>query len=223
MSKFAIWVLTRVIIFLGKVLLKLSTGKHPLISTYLGNRFDPIKPSIEQVDVIDIAHGLANQGRFNGQTKTYYSIAQHSLMVADIVYALTGDLRLTYAALHHDDTEAYLGDVVKPLKALLPIYAYLEDQVNEIIAQALNIDFSDYQCIKQADLIALATERRDLMPNTQEDWSYLDGVVPRAGVIVPMDADSAQDEFLHKHYALLEAMENASQGNQVPAYRYSFA
>ena len=84
------------------------------ISTFLGNRFYPQNPCVEDIDIEDIAHGLAYTCRFNGQSTAFYSVAQHSLMVADLV---ADELKLE--ALMHDAAEAYLGDVVKPLKEAL--------------------------------------------------------------------------------------------------------
>ena len=55
------------------------------VSTYLGNRFYPLEPRIDDVAIEDIAHGLAYQCRFNGQTSAFYSVAQHSLIVAALV------------------------------------------------------------------------------------------------------------------------------------------
>ncbi|WP_407605347.1 NAD(P)-binding domain-containing protein, partial [Pseudomonas aeruginosa] len=97
------------------------------VSTFSGNRFYPLRPHIDKVAIEDIAHGLAYQCRFNGQTQVFYSIAQHSLIVASLV---PPPLRL--AALLHDAAEAYLGDMVKPLKVLLPEFAALEDKVNKM-------------------------------------------------------------------------------------------
>ena len=59
--------------------------KTTYVSTYLGNRFYPLEPRIDKVAIEDIAHGLAFQCRFNGQTCDFYSVAQHSLIVADLV------------------------------------------------------------------------------------------------------------------------------------------
>lgn len=164
------------------------------VSTFSGNRFYPLRPHIDKVAIEDIAHGLAYQCRFNGQTKTFYSIAQHSLIVADLV---PPPLRL--AALLHDAAEAYLGDMVKPLKVLLPEFAALEDKVTAIIAGTYGIDFSDYAPIKRADLIALATEKRDLMPHSAERWAYLDGIAPLPGIIVAMDPGEAKQRFLQRY------------------------
>ena len=167
------------------------------VSTFSGNRFYPLRPHIDQVAIEDIAHGLAYQCRFNGQTKTFYSIAQHSLIVASLVPA---PLRL--AALLHDAAEAYLGDMVKPLKVLLPEFAALEDKVTAIIAATYGIDFSDYAPIKRADLVALATEKRDLMPHSTEHWAYLDGIAPLPGIIVAMDPGEAKQCFLQRYHEL---------------------
>lgn len=161
------------------------------ISTFKGNRFYPAEPRIDGVDIEDIAHGLAYQCRFNGQTSAFYSVAQHSLMVADLVPSA-----LRRAALLHDAAEAYLGDMVKPLKALVPDFGHIEAGVTHLIAEAFGVDFGDYGTIKYADLVALATEKRDLMPNSTEPWSYLDGIAPLGALIVPMGPQQAKDAFL---------------------------
>ena len=163
------------------------------VSTFLGNRFYPLEPRIDQVAIEDIAHGLAYQCRFNGQTQEFYSVAQHSLVVSSLVPT---DLRL--AALLHDAAEAYLGDMVKPLKVLLPAFASIEEQVTAIIAEAFDVDFSDYAPIKRADLIALATEKRDLMPHSAERWAYLDNIRPLPERIVTMSPAQAKQEFLQQ-------------------------
>lgn len=170
----------------------------PYVSTFSGNRFYPLEPRIDHIAIEDIAHGLAYQCRFNGQTHEFYSVAQHSLIVASLVPT---DLRL--AALLHDAAEAYLGDMVKPLKVLLPAFAAIEDQVSALIATAFGIDFSDYAPIKRADLIALATEKRDLMPHSAERWAYLDDIRPLPQRIVTMSPGLAKQEFL-REFSLLD-------------------
>lgn len=172
----------------------------PYVSTYSGNRFYPLEPRIDRVAIEDIAHGLAYQCRFNGQTCAFYSVAQHSLVVASLV---APPLRL--AALLHDAAEAYLGDMVKPLKVLLPEFAAIEDKVTHIIAAAFALDFSDYGPIKRADLIALATEKRDLMPHSVERWAYLDDIAALPEAIVPMDPGEAKRRFLAE-FARLRAL-----------------
>lgn len=173
------------------------------ISTFLGNRFYPEEPRIDRVNLEDIAHGLAYQCRFNGQTRVFYSVAQHSLMVASVLPA-----PLHRAALLHDAAEAYLGDVVKPLKRLLPDFARIEDGVTALIAQAFGVDFGSgdaqapetrraiHRAIKHADMVALATEKRDLMPHSTEAWSYLEGIDPLPQPIAPLAPHEAKQAFL---------------------------
>ena len=167
------------------------TAETLYISTYLGNRFYPLERRIDRVDIEDIAHGLAFQCRFNGQTRDFYSVAQHSLMVARLV-----PVHQRRAALLHDACEAYLGDVVKPLKPLLGDYVALEDAVTRQIAETFGVDFGDYRAIKRADLVALATEKRDLMPHSTEPWSYLVGIKPLPEAIEPMHPAQAKQAFL---------------------------
>ena len=161
------------------------------ISTYLGNRFYPTEGRIDAISIEDIAHGLAYQCRFNGQTNQFYSVAQHSLMVAALVPPA-----YQRAALLHDAAEAYLGDMVKPLKVLLPAFAEIEDKVTQLIALHFEVNFSDYAPIKTADLQALATEKRDLMPHSAEPWSYLKGFEPLPETIIPLLPQQAKHEFL---------------------------
>lgn len=74
-----------------------------------------MNPDKEQICIEDIAHGLAFNCRWNGATKTYFSVAEHCIMMCDRV---PNHLKAT--ALFHDAEEAYWGDMIKPLKNLLP-------------------------------------------------------------------------------------------------------
>ncbi|MES2299219.1 MAG: phosphohydrolase [Pseudomonadota bacterium] len=172
----------------------------PYVSTFSGNRFYPLEPRIDHVAIEDIAHGLAYQCRFNGQTCEFYSVAQHSLIVASLVPP-----PLQFAALLHDAAEAYLGDMVKPLKVLLPEFAEIEDKVSAIIARTFAIDFSNYAPIKRADLVALATEKRDLMPHSVERWDYLDDIRALPDPIVTLSPGEAKRQFLAR-FAQLAAL-----------------
>lgn len=162
------------------------------ISTYLGHRFYPLEGRIDRIHLEDIAHGLAFQCRFNGQTAEFMSIAQHSLIVADLV---PPEMRL--AALLHDASEAYLGDVVKPLKAILPGYKEIEARVEHLIGAHFGVlEFLGHPLIKAADMRSLATEKRDLMPHSDEDWSYLAGVEPLPDPIQLLSPAQAKRAFL---------------------------
>ena len=164
----------------------------PYVSTFLGNRFYLTRPHIDDVAIEDIAHGLAYQCRFNGQTQDFYSVAQHSLIVMQIV---PEEHRL--AALLHDAAEAYLGDMVKPLKNLFPEFSEIEGRVMEIIGHCFGVDLANlHPSIKLADRIALATEKRDLMPHSTEPWVYLVGIEALPEIIEPMPPQAAKQAFL---------------------------
>lgn len=149
-----------------------TTRSGLFVSTYSGRQFYPLAPAAAQIEIEDIAHGLAYQCRFNGQTRHFYSVAQHSLIVANLVPA-----QLRHAALLHDAAEAYMGDMVKPLKQLFPLFSQIEARVMAAIGLRYGIERFDDPAIKRADLVALAMEKRDLMPDSSEAWESLRGVV----------------------------------------------
>lgn len=161
------------------------------VCTFLGNRFYPLEPRIDQIDIEDIAHGLAYQCRFNGQTTRFYSVAQHSLMVATLVPP-----RLRLPALLHDAAEAYLGDMVKPLKRLFPEFSRLESGVLDLIGQRFSVDLRPQPAIEKADLVALATEKRDLMPHSTEKWTSLTGINPLPEAIDPWPPEEAKQRYM---------------------------
>ena len=77
---------------------------------------NPFDPDPAQIDAGDIARALANQCRFGGRRRVFYSVAQHSVMVSQLVEEGGGDVEDVFAALMHDAGEAYLGDMPHPLK-----------------------------------------------------------------------------------------------------------
>ena len=78
----------------------------PFVSTFSGGRFHPLKPRIEEVRIEDIAHALSLKCRYSGQCARFYSVAEHSVLVAALV-----EPRWQPAALLHDAGEAYLADL----------------------------------------------------------------------------------------------------------------
>ncbi|MBY0464146.1 MAG: phosphohydrolase, partial [Burkholderiales bacterium] len=76
-------------------------------------------------------------------------------------------------------------------------FAEIEAGVTRLIAQAFDVDFdTEHRAIKHADMVALATEKRDLMPNSAEAWSYLAGIAPLAESIDPLPPAQAKAAFL---------------------------
>ncbi|CUV65201.1 conserved hypothetical protein [Sulfurovum sp. enrichment culture clone C5] len=108
------------------------------------------------IDIRDIAHALSNICRFGGHIERFYSVAEHSVLVSKLVpkeHALAGLL--------HDATEAYMGDVVSPLKYLLDDYKYYENKLSTAIEKKFSVDLKN-PIIKKADLTALYIEAASL-------------------------------------------------------------
>ena len=175
----------------------------PAISTRSGRRLYLHNPSPSQILIDDIAHGLAHQCRFNGQTNQFYSVAQHSVIVASI---LPPELKL--AGLLHDAAEAYLGDIVQPLKELLPEFEKIESRFSQVIGERFNVNLNHNEAIKKADLIALATERRDFMPMEIVEWESLAGIKPLTKSINPLNPEKAKAEFIDCYLKLTLKREN---------------
>jgi hypothetical protein len=112
---------------------------------------------------------------------------------------------LRFSALLHDAAEAYLGDMVKPLKNLFPEFSLIEARVMEIIGHRFGLDLTHLDpAIKQADLIALATEKRDLMPHSVETWTYLHATEPLPATIQAMTPQEAKIAFLDAFNACIQ-------------------
>jgi hypothetical protein len=167
---------------------------------YSGGRSFPQAPAgmdpVSKIDLEqDIARGLGHTCRFNGQCAEFYSVAQHSILVAELVE----DERLRLPALLHDAAEAYIGDIVTPIKMLLPFMFWLERRIQRQLWRhfGLEVSAADWAAIKQADLRALATEKRDLLPNeSRYRWQSLVGVLPDGPRIVPMAPAEARMAFM---------------------------
>lgn len=86
------------------------------IATYTGRKFYPLDPRPDDVSIVDIAWHLSHQCRYNGALNHFYSVAQHSYLVA-----MATPWPWRGVALLHDAAEAYTGDVASPLKRHLPL------------------------------------------------------------------------------------------------------
>ena len=165
------------------------------IQTFSGNYFNFNDPVGSKMNIDDIAHALSNQCRFAGHVRTFYSVAQHSCLVSDSLP--TPALQL--AGLMHDAHEAYISDVVSPLKHLLPDYRVIEDATQAALCGKFQLDHKVVKGdrVRRADLEALATEKRDLLQNP-DHWDILDGIEPWQAGITPWAPRTAYLEFLRR-------------------------
>ncbi len=173
----------------------------PTIMTYTGRTIDFLNPEPAEISIEDIAHGLAQECRFARQCRTHYSVAQHSVHVASMMQQseLWGDglqtsKEVIKMALLHDAAEAYLGDVPRPLKKLLPDYRQIEDRVHAAIASRFNLALTYVpKSVKDFDAAILGAEGKALMPSGWDDFSGF----PIGNIeIVPLPAMAAKEMFL---------------------------
>ncbi len=167
------------------------------IHTVSGRWVDPLAPEVGSIEIGDIAQALANQCRFGGHCRVFYSVAQHSVLVADVCREHGGSAEEVLAALMHDAGEAYLTHLPHPLKHRSPLgppYKLAEARLEEAIQQRFDLAPAGPE-LKRIDRALLATERRALAA-TGDPWPELEGVEPLEIKIEPWPPERARREFL---------------------------
>lgn len=170
------------------------------IQTLSGKHFDYINATTDDIDIEDIANALSNICRFAGHLPEFYSVAQHSVLASQIVPP-----ELALEALLHDAAEAYCQDIPAPLKALLPDYRRIETEVDDLIRSKFNLPMHLTDVVKYADLVMLATERRDLDIDDGSVWPCLEGI-PCSDIVqvIPLRPGQAFGLFLNRFNELME-------------------
>jgi len=173
-----------------------------------GRRLNLLEPSPLDIEIEDIALGLARNTRWNGQTsgEHAWSVAQHSDFVVDIVKTLKPRVsaRLLMAAKLHDASEYVTHDLITPLKAVVgDVFKEVEARLTSSIFLRFGLpptlSADDKKVIKKADLIAAATEAVQLAGFTEAECKNLLGFreKPLTSVTLkPMPAKAAEEAFL---------------------------
>lgn len=130
-----------------------QTSPHPLrnydgkMNTVSRRKFNIANPDPNGVYYKDIVSGLSKTCHFGAQIEPFFSVAQHSVMVTELV-----PRALRKVALLHDAAEAYCGDMIKPIKVLLPEFKErIETPIQKAIFQHYGLDYNDLKKIKEAD------------------------------------------------------------------------
>jgi hypothetical protein len=190
--------------------------KHE-VETFSGQYLDVQNPDPDKINLEDIAHALGNICRYGGHSRTFYSVAEHSVFVCERVCRQGWSKNLQLAALHHDDAEAYLGDIPRPLKPLLGgEYARLTRKMDRAIVIGLQLPFLSeefhHSAISNADDWSVFVEARDLLPSEGRGWTGhpdKDTEIP-SRIVIPdyyrggISPAAAADLFLERHYSLIE-------------------
>lgn len=144
------------------------SDRGPYIQTYSGGRAYLLDPHAEDIRIVDIVRGLSHVARFAGQTRCHYSVATHSILVSEIC-----DPDNALVGLLHDAAEAYIGDVVSPLKHVMAGYRELEAKWCAAIDEAFDLKgrlTSLPPDVKHADTKALVIEAHALLVGGPHRW-----------------------------------------------------
>ncbi len=136
-----------------------------------GRRLHFEQPDPAAISVEDIAHHLSQVNRYGGAPRRPYSVAEHAVLVAERLRSQGHDAATILAGLHHDDAEAFVGDIVRPIKRSLSGYSEIEDAVQAAVRTALDLTLvHDEAAVSAADDWALSCEAWHLLPSRGEEW-----------------------------------------------------
>ena len=151
---------------------EMDAGRYKnYIETSAGRRFYFAEPKF---DIHEIAAALSKQCRFMGHTDRFYSVAEHCVLVADLMdYFELGD---PLEGLLHDAHEAYCVDIASPLKVEIPAYKTFETILEASMRKTFNLPDKITDGCKTADWVALFVEANFMIPSKGADWLAPDGI-----------------------------------------------
>lgn len=173
------------------------------MQTYTNRKFYPMDPRAEDVDPFDIARGISMQCRYNGHVEKFYSVAEHCVLIADYLWDNGAPVEEVIWGLLHDATEAYVGDMIRPLKRHMPDFSSAEDCVMEAILLRFNQMVSPMpQSVRDADNGILLDELAALKGRPPGEWET-HGVQALGITIEAWSQKRAEDEYLKRLEALV--------------------
>lgn len=174
--------------------------RGPTIQTSSGRRFHLLDPRPEDIHMEDICGPLSRLCRFSGQCDQFYSVAQHSIICASYAEHHTNCGREGgRIMLLHDAAEAYLGDITRPLKSLLPQYQEIEAKVWDAIVRRFELDREMFSIIKSVDNQVLASEKNCIFTRS-EKWPGLPEPEIEIGFVMsPEQARMAYEVKARRH------------------------
>jgi len=173
-NKLCVWLLL-ITVKLAKVNHKAGIKTDGCFRTFTRKKFNILNPTFEMIDIVDIAKGLAYKPHFSGFSPKFFSIAEHSLLVEEYTKSYHGETnyKLRLEALLHDASEAYTGDMIKPIKNLLPNFVLIEKRIQKTIYQKFGIrPLKDGHSVKHFDNIAQDIEA-GLFYSDDENRKYI--------------------------------------------------
>ncbi|KKP81505.1 MAG: hypothetical protein UR84_C0024G0010 [candidate division WS6 bacterium GW2011_GWD1_35_594] len=176
------------------------------IVTARGKVFDYLKPHSYEYDIYDISHSLSNICRFAGNTSAFYSVAQHSVIVARLVAAL--DPHLAKMAILHDAAEAFMNDMPSPLKKLFPGFSEIEDNILTAVFKHFDVeptpDTVISKIVKHYDRAVGIAEMRDLFNGCNPYSDKLSCEAVEVPPICPLPPRVANELFLRVFFQICD-------------------
>ncbi len=181
-----------------------DTQRGDWMQTFRGGQFWPLDPDPAAIDIVDIAHSLSMQCRYAGHCIRYYSVAEHSVHIANHLRLIGAPVSIQMWGLLHDASEAYLVDVPRPLKPFLPGYREAERRVMAAIALRFALNPSSEPAeVKEADSRILVDEAGQNMADPPEPWNLTGS--PLGIKLEYWWPELAKEAFLQKFHLLAEA------------------
>lgn len=142
------------------------------IQTYTGKKFFPLAPSLDDLDIRDQARALSMCCRYAGHVKRFYSVAEHSVRISMKLEDRGASLEIQKWGLIHDNSEAYLGDVTRPLKhsPVMAGYREAEKRLQGLIVSWLGLPPNEPDEVRAIDTEILGTEAFQLKQPIHPDW-----------------------------------------------------
>ncbi len=166
-----------------------------------GLYFDFLDPKPNQFMFADIAGALSKICRFGGQCDWFYSVAEHCYHCSRQAAKDGLSPEIQRAVLLHDAAEAFCGDMVKPLKIMMPEYSIVENRVEAVIAKKYGVDFSRDE-VREIDLAMLIAERRQLFSPDKTIWTGENQVRILDINFLKLDPQAAERAFINRATAI---------------------
>jgi len=179
--------------------------KKGYVGVYSGHEFSTLNPCAKDVKIEDIAHSLSNICRFNGHSRFFYSVAQHSIAVQQMMKEDNCSIYLQLCSILHDATEFVTCDLPTPWKCCIKGFKEIENGIEDAIFDAFGIkkpSEEEHSIIKEYDRKALYVESKHLMVG-YENW---DNIIIYPGIdypIIKRPQEEVEEEFLWRFNSLL--------------------
>lgn len=168
-----------------------------VFNTASGRLINIYNPEPDSIILSDIANSLSKICRFGGHIHDFYSVAQHSVLVAAMA-----DSDIKMEALMHDAAEAFVGDMIKPLKTIIgKQFDDIEDRFMQIIVDKFELDMAKMYRVKEYDLAALSLEHNVLQMQNPKPWHTTTTVLGVAHRMLPPVEAKAEFLLAFKAYA----------------------